>query len=263
MTTTPSPDPWQRLRQYTSARIGLGHVGTSLPTAPLLAFQHAHAQARDAVHLALDTKPLRVLCAQYAWPMLSVHSLAESRAIYLQRPDYGRRLCPEDRNRLIAQAHEPCDIAVVVADGLSSLAIHHHAPAMLERLHALAEQAQWTLSPVVAVHQGRVAIADEIGECLQARLVVILIGERPGLSSPDSLGIYLTYAPHVGCSDAQRNCISNIRPEGLAYPAASATLAYLLREALQRQCTGIHLKDDTDLAPLAPSSAFAQMLRVL
>lgn len=258
-----SNDPWQRLRQYTSARIGLGHVGTSVPTEALLAFQQAHAQARDAVHLPLDTQPLEALCTRLNWPDLSVHSQADNRAVYLQRPDYGRQLRSDERERLKATATAPCDVAVVVADGLSALAIHHYVPTMLTRLHALAEREQWTLSPMVIAHQARVAIADDIGECLQARLVLILIGERPGLSSPDSLGIYLTYAPQVGCSDAQRNCISNIRPEGLTYPAAMSTLSYLMHEALQRQCTGIGLKDHAGSTPLASLEAFSHMIHKL
>lgn len=259
-----SNDPWQRLRQYTSARIGLGHVGVSLPTASLLAFQQAHAQARDAVYLALDPTAFDAVGQHLDWPMTEVHSQALDRAMYLKRPDRGRRLQNTCREALQGQgAKEGYDIAVVVADGLSALAVHQHAPAMLTRLRAMSVQEGWSLSPVVLAHQGRVAIGDEVGECLNARLIIVMIGERPGLSSPDSLGIYLTYHPHVGCTDAQRNCISNIRPEGLTYPAASATLTYLLRAAFQQHYTGVALKDGTTTASLAPTRTLNQLLRFL
>lgn len=253
-------DAWRRLRDFTPARIALGHSGVSLPTRPHLDFQLAHAEARDAVHLALDVEALQHQLQQLGVTTLRLHSAAADRRVYLQRPDLGRRLEAASRQRLaawMAEAASPChDVAFVVADGLSALAIHRHGAVFLENL--LPKLRDWRIAPVVLATQGRVALGDEIGQLLHAQLMVVLIGERPGLSAPDSLGLYLTYKPRVGLTDADRNCISNIRPEGLSYEAAADKLLYLLTEARQRQLSGVNLKDEeaTAVGNLAPSKNF-------
>ncbi len=241
-------NPWAALRRFTAARIALGRTGVSQPTAPQLAFQLAHAQARDAVHQALDVAPLLAglakLCGQ---PALSLHSAAASRDIYLQRPDLGRRLDDASRETLQqqARANDGFDLAVVVADGLSALAIEQNVLPFLACLAARLAPESWTLAPPAVVLQGRVAVGDEVGQLLGARAVLVLVGERPGLSSPDSMGLYLTWAPRVGLTDASRNCISNVRPAGLGYEAAAFKLHYLLSEARRRQLSGVALKDET------------------
>jgi ethanolamine ammonia-lyase small subunit len=234
--TTPL-DPWQGLRRLTAARIAQGHVGVSMPTAPQLAFQLAHAQARDAVHVPLD---VAALAAQLGAPSLLVHSLAPDRPTYLRRPDLGRRMDEDSRARLAAHAGN-YDISVVLADGLSAPAIARHGAPVL----ALLRQGLPSLrfAPPVLAEQARVALGDDIGAALGAQLVVVLIGERPGLSSPDSMGIYLTWAPRVGLTDERRNCISNVRPEGLPYEQALAALLYLIDGARRLQSSGVALKD--------------------
>ncbi|MEO4047141.1 ethanolamine ammonia-lyase subunit EutC [Pseudomonas sp. CAU 1711] len=244
-------NPWQALRRLTPARIALGRAGSSLPTAAQLDFQHAHAQARDAVHLAFDHAALAAGLAERGRPSLHLRSAAADRHTYLQRPDLGRRLHP-DSAALLRQQPRGHDLAIVIADGLSALAVQRHALPFLERLEELTAEEGWRLAPVALVEQGRVAVADEIGELLGARMVVILIGERPGLSSPDSLGLYFTWAPRVGLTDAQRNCISNVRLEGLSYGVAAHKLLYLMREACRRQLSGVNLKDEAQVPSLAP-----------
>jgi ethanolamine ammonia-lyase small subunit len=243
------PDPWHALRRFTSARIALGHTGVSQPTSVQLDFQLAHARARDAVHQALDTAALTQALAA-AWPELPpallLHSAAETRNVYLQRPDLGRRLDAPSRALLSAQrgGEAPYDLAFVIADGLSALAVMQNAPPLLQALHARLAAERWTVAPLTIVQQGRVAVGDEAGELLGAQLVVVLIGERPGLSSPDSMGLYLTWAPRVGLTDERRNCISNVRPAGLGHDDAAARLHYLLGEARRRQVSGVGLKDE-------------------
>jgi ethanolamine ammonia-lyase small subunit len=240
-------DPWQQLRGLTSARIALGRAGTSLPTAAQLDFQYAHAQARDAVHTPFEQAAIIQALTQRGRRSLSLHSAAHDRHVYLQRPDLGRRLNADSAQVLREHSErnpEGCDLALVVADGLSSLAVHRHALPMLQRIDELAAAEGWSLAPVTLVEQGRVAVADEVGQLLGAKMVVILIGERPGLSSPDSLGLYFTYAPRVGLNDAARNCISNVRLEGLSYAMAAHKLLYLMREAERRQLSGVNLKDE-------------------
>jgi ethanolamine ammonia-lyase small subunit len=211
------------------ARISLGRVGHSLPTKDLLAFQLAHAKARDAVLNDLN-------CTFFAsYEPLIVHSSALNRAIYLRRPDLGRRLAdPEKLPR------GDYDAALILADGLSATAVHRHAGPVLDALLPLLEG--WKLAPICIVEQGRVAIADEIGELLGARMTVILIGERPGLSSPDSLGAYLTWSPRVGRTDAERNCISNIREEGLKPALAAQRIAMMMSAARGQSISGLRLK---------------------
>lgn len=239
---------WRKLRGLTTARIGLGRAGVSLPTAAHLDFQCAHARARDAVHLPFDHAPLQKQFAGLGQASLCLASQASDRQQYLQRPDLGRRLALASVDVLCtyrAANPAPVDVAFVAADGLSALAVQTHALPFLEYSlpHVVAEA--WTLAPMCLVQQGRVAIGDEIGELLGARMLVMLIGERPGLSSPDSMGLYFTYAPKIGLTDANRNCISNIRAEGLSYQAAADRLAYLMREASRRQLSGVNLKDES------------------
>jgi ethanolamine ammonia-lyase small subunit len=230
----------RRLRDYTMARVGLGHAGHSLPTRELLEFQLAHAKARDAVHLPLAVDSLRLELKQKNITSIPLTSAARDRDEYLKRPDLGRRLSVESGER-VAGLRSEYDAAFVIADGLSALAVHRHAVALLEML---LRDLDWRIAPVAIVEQGRVAIGDEIGEMLGARLVVVLIGERPGLSSPDSLGAYLTWQPRPGLTDAERNCISNIRAEGLSYAAATHKLLFLMNESRRLKLSGIRLKED-------------------
>jgi ethanolamine ammonia-lyase small subunit len=239
-----APDPWHALRSLTPARIALGRVGASLPTRAHLDFQLAHARARDAVHDRLDVARLREALREAGLDSVAVRSAAPDRHTYLQRPDLGRRLAPESREHLTGLAGDQVDAALVVADGLSARAAAAHAVPVLAALAARLADAGWRLAPVVVAEQGRVAIGDEIGAALRARLVLVLLGERPGLSAPDSLGAYLTWDPRPGRTDAERNCVSNIRPEGLVPAHAADRLVTLMLEAARRRLSGIALKDD-------------------
>jgi ethanolamine ammonia-lyase small subunit len=238
-------DPWLQLRRFTRARIALGRAGVSLPTGAALEFGLAHAQARDAVHLPLACGEMAAGLAAAGLANVTVHSAAADRSTYLRRPDLGRRLDDASRERLhgLTGPDRP-DLVFVVADGLSSCAVASHAVPLL--LAVIPHLPGWRLASVVIAEQGRVALGDEVGEILGAGQVVVLIGERPGLSSPDSLGIYLTHAPRVGRTDAERNCISNVRPEGLGYDEAARRLAYLLMMARQLGFSGVNLKDESD-----------------
>ena len=254
-------NPWLELRRLTPARIALGRTGTSLPTSAQLDFQFAHAQARDAVHLPFDHAGLSAQLSERGRETLLLHSAATDRNSYLQRPDLGRKLSDTSAQSLrdYAQANPGgVDLAIVVADGLSALAVHRHTLPFLTRLEEQMSADGWSLAPVVLVEQGRVAIGDEIGQLLGAKMVVMLIGERPGLSSPDSLGLYFTYNPKVGLTDAYRNCISNVRLEGLSYGMAAHRLLYLMREACRRQLSGVNLKDEAQVQTLE-SEAGADM----
>jgi ethanolamine ammonia-lyase small subunit len=243
---TPPPDPWIGLRTHTMARIALGRAGVSLPTAEWLRFAEAHALARDAVHTPLDVPRLRAELEDAHFEVAVVSSAAADRATYLRRPDLGRRL---DAAQAAALQPAPASAAaVVLADGLSARATQAHALPLLLALRALLEAEGESIGPVVIATQARVALGDEVGERLGARAVLVLIGERPGLSSPDSLGAYLTWAPRVGRSDAERNCVSNIRPEGQPPPQAAARLAWLLSAARRLGATGVVLKDNSEAA---------------
>lgn len=262
-------NPWSSLRRLTPAHIGLGRAGVSVPTATQLAFQLAHARARDAVHEPLDVPRVRGNVGALGLETVALRSAAGDRATYLQRPDLGRHLDEASQRALDALGRQYCsdgvDVAFAVVDGLSSRAIHTHAPPFLREVLTRLRGASgrrsadgvdaWSLAPVTVVEQGRVAIGDAIGERLRARLVVVLIGERPGWSSPDSLGAYLTWQPRSGRTDAERNCLSNIRPEGLPLPEAAERLVRLLREARRRELSGVALKDEHDSLPSASSSA--------
>ena len=245
-----SPDPWVELRRHTPARIALGRAGGSLPTAELLRFGAAHAQARDAVLVPLDAAALVKALQAQGWATCQVQSCASDRAAYLRRPDWGRQLDAASTAALQASAEGPVDLAIVLGDGLSAVALQRHAGPLLAALRPLLAPGL-RLAPLVIATQARVALADAVGALLQARLVLMLLGERPGLSSPDSLGAYLTYQPRIGRSDAERNCVSNIRPDGLAPAIAAQRLAWLLNESLRRRLSGVALKDDSATALLS------------
>lgn len=257
---------WDVLKKYTDARIGLGRTGVSLPTDELLDFQLAHAKARDAVHLPLNIEELLYEFSNMPLELelfgkrnskgvlnegcipLVLSSKAKTRDIYLQRPDLGRRL-NEESKQLIEKLKEnkEYDLAIVVVDGLSSIAIKNNSIDFIKKLtkELVEDEEDWTLAAFTIVKQGRVAIGDEIGSLLNAKAVLVLIGERPGLSSPDSLGLYLTYAPKVGLNDSNRNCISNIRVDGLSFEEASKKALYLLKESRRLKISGVNIKDRT------------------
>ena len=235
-----------RLRALTPARVALGRTGVSLLTRDLLDFQSSHAQARDAVNARLDSAALAAEIESSIRPeVLRLHSAAANRAEYLQRPDLGRKLNAASRALLAEQPTDAVDLALVIADGLSALAVERHVPYLLRELLPLLET--YTVAPISVVEQGRVAIGDERGFALSAQISVVLIGERPGLSSPDSLGAYITWAPRPGRTDAERVCISNIRAEGLSYSQAAAQLNSCLAQARQRQLTGVALNQGSNL----------------
>jgi ethanolamine ammonia-lyase small subunit len=231
-----------RLQRFTPARIGLGRAGAAQPTAASLNFLLDHARARDAVHAALDFKAVAEQLRAQGWTPIHVHSAAGDRAEYLRRPDLGRRLSPAGRSIVEAQGRGG-DVAMIAADGLSSLAVETSLLPVLDRLRPLLERRRLTLGPLVLVEQGRVAIGDEIGERMDAKLAVVLIGERPGLSAADSLGAYITWRPRVGAMDSSRNCISNIRAAGLPPAEAASQIADLIGWAFAHAATGLPLND--------------------
>jgi ethanolamine ammonia-lyase small subunit len=244
----------QRLRSLTPARVGLAHAGVSLETRDLLDFQRAHAQARDAVHSHLEAASIAASLTQISSrEVLRMHSACADRATYLQRPDLGRTLDEPSRYQLLRHtppANSPSTkLALIVADGLSALAVERHAASLISELLPLLDG--WQLTPICVVEQARVAIGDEIGLALGAEISVVLIGERPGLSSPDSLGAYITFDPRPGRTDAERNCISNIRAEGLSYAQATTQLVYYLTEARRRRLTGVALKEESGTEELS------------
>jgi ethanolamine ammonia-lyase small subunit len=259
MSTTPAAfvvdDPWSHLARLTPARIALGHTGCALPTREVLNFALAHARARDAVHTRFDVARIEAAIRTAGFETLTVVSAAGSRETYLRRPDLGRRLSPASRAMLEARTAPDVDLVLVVADGLPATAVHAQAVPLIAALWPLIVQADCRTAPIVLAGEARVALGDEIGALLKARAVAVLVGERPGLSSPDSLGVYLTFAPKIGRTDAERNCVSNIRQEGLAPEAAAVKVAWLLREAFRRELTGIALKDESDRALAPPGVA--------
>lgn len=249
-------NPWGELRRFTPARIALGRAGTSLPTGPHLEFQLAHARARNAVHHELDVARLEAQLAAGGHDTCVLHSAAGNRPTYLQRPDKGRRLDEASRDKLKGTAPDTgYDVAFVIGDGLSSFAIEKNVAAFLDvMLPPLVDQA-WRIAPLVIVREARVAVGDEVGEILGAAIVVVLIGERPGLSSPDSMGIYMTWKPRVGLTDEARNCISNVRSGGLSYEGAAHKLFYLMTEARSRGLSGVQLKDEAESLPSAVTAS--------
>jgi ethanolamine ammonia-lyase small subunit len=247
-------DAWSRLRDATQARIALGRAGGSLPTGEWLDFKAAHAAARDAVHNAFDAPALANEIAALGVETFVVDSQAPDRFTYLQRPDLGRRLGAGSVEAVRQLAtHSAAELVIVVSDGLSALAVHRQVVPLLAQLVPRLSAGGWQLAPIVVARFGRVALQDEIGELVGAQAALMLIGERPGLGSPDSLGAYLVYGPRSGNTDAQRNCVSNIRAEGLPPAAAADTLEYLLVESRRRKISGVSLKDERSrLPPAAP-----------
>ena len=232
------------LREHTYARIGLGRVGVSIPLKEVLAFREAHAVAKDALFAPFETEKIMSGLQELGLQNRVLSSGAPDRATYLQRPDLGRKL--EEGSTLLLQ-HFPkkrSDVVVIVSDGLSARAVNQHALPLIQKLTEKGKAAGWEMGPVVLLNRGRVAASDPIGAALEAQLVLMLIGERPGLSSPDSMGAYLTYQPRIGLTDESRNCVSNIRPEGLAYGFAADKLFYLINESLRKKISGGGLKDE-------------------
>lgn len=245
----PPPDPWRELRALTDARIGLPRSGASLATPSLLDFRLAHARARDAVAADLDIDKLAAGLAASGLPVVIGGSAAADKRTYLMRPDLGRRLSPETEAALQAYGRAGgYDVAIIVSDGLSARAVENHAVPLLLHLLPLLRSAGLSIAPLTLLRRGRVAIGDEVAQIVGARCAVMLIGERPGLSAPDSLGAYLTWKPGAQTSDADRNCISNIRPAGIAYDAAANRLAHLLGAIFARGQSGVALKDTSDAA---------------
>ncbi len=247
---TAPPDLWRGLSRFTPARIAQGRSGVSLPTARALAFQAAHAAARTAVHHPLDAEALAARLADRFPGAHVVRSRAADRAVYLQRPDLGRRLDPAAR-----LPRGEAAVAVVIGDGLSALAVERNAEGFLDAFLPRAARQGWTLAPLVVATQARVALGDEIGAALGARLTLMLIGERPGLSAADSLGLYLTFEPRPGRLDAERNCVSNVRDGGLTWAEAAYRAEFLVSEALRRGLSGVALKDETVAARALPDAA--------
>ena len=251
MSDSPPPDPWQPLRCLTAARIALGRTGGSLPTRELLDFRLAHARARDAVLCPFDAPALagRLRPIMGADEVICVETAAATQAEFLRRPDLGRSLADASRVRLAkhpAAAHHGgrCDLAIIISNGLSSLAATEQVAPLLASLIPLARRNAWTLAPLIVATNGRVALQDEVGSLLGARLSLMLLGERPGLGAPNSLGAYFTYSPEPGRTDAGRNCVSNIRPDGLSPVQAAYKLCHLLSQSLHRRLSGVELKDD-------------------
>lgn len=241
-------DPCSLLKRYTSARIAIGRTGGSVTTNEWLNFKLAHAKARDSVHCEFNSEVLVNELKNLGDKVLVVDSQIKNRAEYLQRPDLGRRL--DSRSiRILEAESQPSEVVFIVCDGLSATAIHSHATQLLTLLLSRINSKSWSIAPLMIARFGRVALEDEIGALIKAKIAVMLIGERPGLSSPDSMGAYLVYNPKCGNTDADRNCVSNIRPEGLDYESAADTIIYLLEHAMKRKLSGIKLKDDRRILP--------------
>ena len=236
---------WAALRRHTAARIGLQRSGASLSTAPLLDIQLAHARARDAVHAPLDVAALEAGLAPLGLPVLRIASAVEDKQTFLMRPDLGRRLASNAEITLAQQAGN-YDVVFVISDGLSARAVQAHAVPVLAAVLPDLRAQHLRIAPLVIVRHGRVAIGDAVAAALRASCVVVLIGERPGLSAPDSMGAYLTWQPGPQTTDAGRNCISNIRPAGIGYADAAFKLVHILRALRARKLSGVRLKDDSD-----------------
>ncbi|MES2268940.1 MAG: ethanolamine ammonia-lyase subunit EutC [Bacteroidota bacterium] len=246
VTKLEQPDPLSFLKEFTAARIAIGATGSSIPTKQSLAFKLAHAHARDAVYSVMDTVTLEEELAQFHRPVLQLHSSADNRAQYLQRPDLGRKPNEESLNRLADQITGD-DVVIIIADGLSAMAINENVVPLLHLLIPKLMAVNLKIAPLCLVQQGRVAIGDDIANELQAKLSIVLIGERPGLSAADSIGAYLTYGPKPGLKDNSRNCISNIRPGGLDFNSAADKIFYLVQESFRRKLSGVALKDNEGL----------------
>lgn len=236
-------DPWESLKEFTAARIAMGRVGSSIPLTQYLEFKLAHAHARDAVYSELNSEAISYYLQHLDIPVIKLHSKAGNRNQYLQRPDLGRLLNQQSIEKLRDHAGK-YDICIIIADGLSAHAVNSNAVQLTEALVQLFQSVKYKLAPICITAQSRVALADYIAHGLGAKLSIILIGERPGLSSADSVGAYLTYNPRPGLTDEMRNCVSNIRPEGLAYDLAAEKIFYLVQEAFRRKLSGVELKDN-------------------
>lgn len=246
---TPHSDPWEKLKQFTDARIAIGRAGCSIPTRPLLDFQLAHAQARDAVYQELNVEKVENELNQAHLETLCVQSFTTDKQLYLKRPDLGRFLDDESKHVLsdYQKNHKnnaQYDVCIVIGDGLSALAIEENAIAFIHSLTEFIHAEDWSLAPIVIATGSRVALGDEVAEIFNAKMLVMLIGERPGLSSPDSMGIYYTWEAKSGCLDSKRNCISNIRPAGLSIPIATQRLMNLMRQSKILGYSGVKLKDE-------------------
>lgn len=243
-------DPWSSLKAFTTARIALGRTGTAVPLKEVLSFKLAHAHARDAVYSQLDTTLLQEQLQSFHIDTLLLHSSATDRQEYLQRPDKGRRLDAHSIGTLrsLSVPSFRKDVVIIIADGLSATAMNIHTLPLLTQLLPMLKSAGISTGPVCLIEQGRVAIGDEAGELLKARMTLVLIGERPGLSAADSMGAYITFNPRIGNTDEARNCISNIRQEGLQYEQAAVKICYLLQEAVRLQLSGVGLKDNYETA---------------
>jgi ethanolamine ammonia-lyase small subunit len=249
---TPAPPTrsLEDLRELTPARVGLGRAGASMTTDALLAFTLDHARARDAVHTAFDIPRLVAGLAGIGLQASQVCSRASGRSNYLRRPDLGRMLDQDSRLALAGLGGGASQLAIVIGDGLSPAAVNIHAVELVRHLGPRLTEAGIGIGPVVIASGARVALGDEIGAALGARMVAMLIGERPGLSAPDSLGVYLTFAPRIGLTDEKRNCVSNILGAGLSYDEAAFKIAWLVSAGLKRQVTGVALKDESGSASL-------------
>ncbi len=235
-------DYWQELRNYTHARVAMGRAGNAMPTSEVLKLRIAHAMARDAVRSEMDVNFLSDKLHQLGFNAQQVKSQAIDRLDYIRHPHKGRLLHEQSRRKLESLQMEKTDLCIIFADGLSADAVNIHAIPFLDLL--LKDLIYWNIAPVILVEQGRVGVSDPIGEALKAKISLILLGERPGLSAPTSLGAYITYMPQSGNTDEKRNCVSNIQPSGLSYQQAVAKISYLLHEMRSKQISGVNLKDN-------------------
>ena len=240
-------DCWGALKAFTSARIALGRTGTSVPLKEALAFKLSHAHARDAVYSVLNLEHLHLNLLSFKLPVFHLVSKVKNRTEYLQRPDLGRQMDSELVSELKDFTYGSFDIAIIIADGLSATAVNAHAVPLLNLLIPKLESAGLSLAPICLAEQARVAIGDEVGELLKAKISLILIGERPGLSSTNSLSAYLTFGPKPGLTDEARNCVSNIRTDGLPSGLAADKIFYLIKEALRRKLSGVKLKEQINI----------------
>lgn len=241
---------WAQLKRFTDARIALGRAGCSIPTNELLKFQLAHAQAKDAVLCQLNIPKLQQQLEQLQLEHIHVQSQASNKELYLKHPDLGRVLSDESRTLVkeyVTKSAQTFDVVIVAGDGLSALAIEENAIPFIQLMRQEVQQQGWSLAPVILATGSRVALGDEIAQTLQARMLIMLIGERPGLSSPDSMGVYYTWQAKTGCQDSARNCISNIRPAGLSLHVAAQRLIALMQNSARLQLSGVHLKDEHTL----------------
>jgi ethanolamine ammonia-lyase small subunit len=239
-------DCWGELKSFTDARIALGRTGYSMPTDEYLKFSLAHARARDTIHTPFDRDKVKGKLENMGLDTICVESSAPDRSVFLTRPDLGRRLSDKSREKLKKMDYPGADVLLVIGDGLSSKAVHKQAVPLIQHLLPYLGELNLSVGPVVLAEQSRVALADDIAEQMHCKLVASLIGERPGLSSPDSLGVYMTYKPYWGRLESERNCISNIRPAGLSYQKAAFKLAWLIEAAFDMKKSGTALKDQSD-----------------